>query len=172
MKWFTMRPDPGRGWGYSPGSVSTGSMTTAGLAGLGVASFHLGERPAEVEMLLASGVDWLARNFVVDANPRNDSWQYYYLYGLERAGRLLGKDFFGPYEWYRDRPRVGASGSDHAHHRPGAVGRVATEHSAGSLCAPRPVGAIPGRCDCGKGRPQPSGNNPVESPSASVGAPT
>ena len=28
-------------------------------------------------------------------------WQFYYLYGLERAGRLAGIRFFGQHDWYR-----------------------------------------------------------------------
>src|SRR5262249_39428481 len=29
-------------------------------------------------------------------------WKYYYLYGLERAGRLSGLRFFGEHDWYRE----------------------------------------------------------------------
>ncbi len=29
-------------------------------------------------------------------------WKYYYLYGMERAGRLAGVRFFGPHDWYRE----------------------------------------------------------------------
>ncbi len=30
------------------------------------------------------------------------SWHYYYLYGLERVGRLSGRRFFGNNDWYRE----------------------------------------------------------------------
>ncbi len=29
-------------------------------------------------------------------------WKFYYLYGLERAGRLSGVRFFGQHDWYRE----------------------------------------------------------------------
>ena len=53
------------------------------------------------------GVKWLANHFSVKTNPpvmQTDSplWHYYYLYGLERAGRLTARRKFGPYDWYRE----------------------------------------------------------------------
>jgi len=32
----------------------------------------------------------------------NTRWQYYFLYALERAGRLSGRRFFGAHDWYRE----------------------------------------------------------------------
>jgi hypothetical protein len=32
---------------------------------------------------------------------QSQTWKYYYLYGMERAGRLAGIRFFGPNDWYR-----------------------------------------------------------------------
>ena len=29
-------------------------------------------------------------------------WPLYYLYGVERAGRLSAQRFFGPHDWYRE----------------------------------------------------------------------
>ena len=46
---------------------------------------------------LARGIDWLANHFDVKQNFGNgQQWKYYYLYALERAGRLAGVRFFGP----------------------------------------------------------------------------
>ena len=51
-------------------------------------------------------IAWLARHFSVMANPmgyqRGNRNQLYYLYGMERTGRLAGRRFFGPHDWYRD----------------------------------------------------------------------
>jgi hypothetical protein len=51
---------------------------------------------------LQFGIDWLAHNFQVGQNVgAGQQWKFYYLYGLERAGRLAGIRFFGPHDWYR-----------------------------------------------------------------------
>jgi hypothetical protein len=45
----------------------------------------------------------MSTNFMVNQNINNgQSWLYYYLYGLERAGRLSGRRFFGNNDWYRE----------------------------------------------------------------------
>src|SRR3712207_7148123 len=46
------------------------------------------------------GLAWLAAHFSVKENPPNQSWHYYYLYALERVGRILDTEFIGPHEWY------------------------------------------------------------------------
>ncbi len=52
---------------------------------------------------LQRATDWLARNFHVGQNAGNgQQWKFYYLYGLERAGRLTGQRFFGEHDWYRE----------------------------------------------------------------------
>ena len=51
---------------------------------------------------LQRGIDWLARNFQVSENAGGgQQWKFYYLYGLERAGRLAGIRYFGTHDWYR-----------------------------------------------------------------------
>ena len=51
---------------------------------------------------LAKGIDWLANHFDVQQNFGNgQQWKFYYLYALERAGRLGGVRFFGQNDWYR-----------------------------------------------------------------------
>ncbi|MBN2492536.1 MAG: VWA domain-containing protein [Planctomycetes bacterium] len=105
LRWYVDGHNPGRGWGYGQRHTTTGSMTTAGLAGLAVTCFRLGETSPEAERALAEGVDWLGRNFRLDANPSSNSYHFYYLYGLERAGRLLGKEFLGAREWYPEGAR-------------------------------------------------------------------
>ena len=54
-----------------------------------------------------NGVDWLRRHFTVQGNPSSSArhsrlWHYYYLYGLERAGRLSARRKIGEHDWYRE----------------------------------------------------------------------
>ena len=104
------------GWSYTPGhNPSTGSMTCAGISSLIIAGsrryegleFLQGEairdcgRGAGNRPLLRA-IDWLAANFRVGENiSQGQVWKHYYLYGMERAGRLAGVRFFGQNDWYR-----------------------------------------------------------------------
>jgi len=109
------------GWGYTPNSGggssgSTGSMTTAGIASLIISAGVLGRGGATVQgdrilcfqrpdsrasEQITRGIDWLAREFSVNANPRSGSWLLYYLYALERVGRMTNQRFLGRHDWYR-----------------------------------------------------------------------
>lgn len=104
-----------RGWSYVAGGKgwedkSTGSMTTAGLAGMIICKARLEQsrdrrvRTAifEINRSIRDGCAWLAKNFSVSANPKSGSWHYYYLYGLERAGVLSAVDEFGKHDWYEE----------------------------------------------------------------------
>ncbi len=103
-------------WTYHPDTPnSTASMTSAGVSSLvitGMRRFQ-GQEYLEGEVIhncgkggtnpnLNRGIDWLARHFQVGQNyGMGQQWKYYYLYGLERAGRLAGIRFFGQNDWYR-----------------------------------------------------------------------
>lgn len=112
-------------WSYQGSNRGTGSMTVAGVSSLVIASLHL-DRNKEVVRgnhvercgtvrepeAVRRGLEWLGARSgiqigptgVVDriTNPGNGSWILYYLYGLERAGRLSGRRFIGHYDWYRE----------------------------------------------------------------------
>lgn len=107
------------GWGYIPGVSNdpTSSMTCAGISSLvitGLKRFQGQEimlpngevrncGKGGLNVPLQGGMDWLARNFHVNQNwNRGRLWMYYYLYGLERAGRLTGQRYFGAHDWYRE----------------------------------------------------------------------
>ena len=107
----------GAGWAYSlGGSNTTGSMTVAGIASLTIIQSFLREEPPdgrldccgdagddEVQQAIDAGVRWLGSRFRIRSNPEADrQWALYYLYGLERAGRLSGRRFFGDHDWYRE----------------------------------------------------------------------
>jgi hypothetical protein len=105
-------------WGYVPDDTGTGSMTCAGIGGLAICSAALESgdatvengrviccRPHEVDHKLDLAIDWLASRFSVTRNPSAGSAMaalYYYLYGLERAGRLTARRFIGEHDWYRE----------------------------------------------------------------------
>jgi hypothetical protein len=103
------------GWGYNPGEQSArGSMTVAGLSTIAITTRMLQDdsdvdaqgRPDCCTLpapngAMEQGRRWMADNFSVRSNPAFGEWYYYYLYGLERAGRLSGVRFFGRYDWYR-----------------------------------------------------------------------
>jgi Domain of unknown function (DUF4159) len=104
------------GWGYTPGHLqSTASMTCAGISSLILSGSrrYEGLEYLQAESVrecgkggynsnLARGMDWLATHFDVKQNFGNgQQWKFYYLYALERAGRLGGVRFFGQNDWYR-----------------------------------------------------------------------
>jgi hypothetical protein len=103
-------------WGYTPENpASSASMTCAGISSLIIAGMrrYQGQESLQGDRIqncgrggfnknLAMGIDWLARNFQVRQNfGGGQQWKFYYLYGLERAGRLSGVRFFGEHDWYR-----------------------------------------------------------------------
>ena len=56
---------------------------------------------AENSLDATSGT-WLASHFHVGQNyGQGQIWKHYYLYALERTGRLSGVRFFGQNDWYR-----------------------------------------------------------------------
>lgn len=105
-------------WGYFPGEPGTGSMTCAGIGGLvicraalesGDAAIENGRvvccRPHQDDQKLDMALQWLASRFSVTRNPHAGAGQaalYYYLYGLERVGRLTARRFIGDHDWYRE----------------------------------------------------------------------
>lgn len=112
------------GWCYhTGGSDNSGSMTVAGLSTIATTSRMLQDdsdvdadgrpdccRVIPPNVAMQRGRQWLAERFSVNSNPGSSNWHYYYLYGLERAGRLSNVRYFGRYDWYRQGARyfVGA----------------------------------------------------------------
>jgi RNA polymerase sigma factor (sigma-70 family) len=105
-------------WSYTPDSnVPTASMTCAGISSsAAVRAKHERDCAGEIyqdgavqncgaggpDFVLQRGTDWLANHFRVDENfGAGKQWTFYYLYVLERAGRLTGNRFFGKFDWFR-----------------------------------------------------------------------
>ena len=95
-------------WGYSGGG-GTGSMTCAGIGSMMMALDAANSTDARVrgdrieccldappgDDTVAKGMRWLGRNFTTSQNPGSGSGtRLYYLYGIERIGRLTGNRFF------------------------------------------------------------------------------
>lgn len=109
------RPDGS--WGYTPesGQPSTASMTCAGISSLIITGLkrYQGQEFLQGETIRDCGkggintnvqrsLDWMANHFFVGQNYNyRQQWKYYYLYGLERSGRLTGQRYFGEHDWYR-----------------------------------------------------------------------
>ena len=107
-------------WGYLQAwEHGTGSMTCAGIAATVICNGHVNEPNAiiknglvqccqarEDDDALERALRWLGNNFSVRRNPglrqTEGTWRYYYLYGLERVGRLTARRFIGEYDWYRE----------------------------------------------------------------------
>ena len=114
--------NPDNSWGYRRDESGTGSMTCAGISAMIIVSgaVHQADARAEgdrIECCARGGADddsiqraleWLAANFSVSRNPgaQSQSWLLYYLYGVERVGRLTARRFIGRHDWYRE-------GADH-----------------------------------------------------------
>ncbi|HEV3343860.1 MAG TPA: DUF4159 domain-containing protein [Pirellulales bacterium] len=111
--------NPNGSWGYKPGTAGTGSMTCAGIAALVITSDRLnhGDAEADGDQISCCGqqkdnapldraLNWMGRNFSVHTNPgirgATQGWLYYYLYGVERTGRLTNQRLLGGHDWYRE----------------------------------------------------------------------
>ncbi|MBA4016692.1 MAG: prenyltransferase [Pirellula sp.] len=102
-------------WGYFTGQPGSGSMTCAGISALLMAREKLAEGDAKVsgetveccvehttDNAIARAMGWLGRNFSVYQNPGDAGHILYYLYGLERVGRLTNSRLIGNHDWYRE----------------------------------------------------------------------
>lgn len=122
--WLRTQKDDGS-WGYYEDQPSTGSMTCAGIASLIVTMDKLPEYQGDATITgdsvaccgkqanidrLELAFDWLGRHFSYTRNPGpENSHLLYYMYGVERVGRLSGRRFFlsgtrlaDRHDWYRE----------------------------------------------------------------------
>lgn len=99
------------GFGYQDGHELTGSMTTAGVAGLSLCAAALRAQKkgtpkqfAEIDAGIRNGFLWLQEHLTVRRNPGPvhvwPNWHLYYLYGLERACELNQIAWIGGRDWY------------------------------------------------------------------------
>jgi len=127
-RWSTMQNLSGS-WGYTPNSPGTGSMTCAGLTSMIIAQKRLKLGDVEINNDAVNccaagsptphidrGFQWLGRNLSLHTNPSEGGGGHnnflYYLYGVERVGRLSGRRFLGDHDWYREGAEVLVSYQD------------------------------------------------------------
>ena len=132
LEYWEKRQLSSGGWSYS-GNVARGSMTCAGIASVVIATRQLKGSGAKIvngqcvcgdppsAAVVTEGLKWLGRNFSVKNNPiagmslmdRRSEKNFYYLYAMERVGRITGQRFFygvanksgsarSKYDWYRE----------------------------------------------------------------------
>jgi Domain of unknown function (DUF4159)/Prenyltransferase and squalene oxidase repeat len=116
--WLSIRNKDGS-FPYNASPLSTdvrGSMTCAGIASLVIVGSQLDGseawadnkinccgQDASNDHEINAALRWLTANFTVHSNPGNlGQFHLYYLYGLERAGRMTGQRFLGDHDWYRE----------------------------------------------------------------------
>jgi hypothetical protein len=128
--------NPDGSWGYQPDFPGTGSMTSAGIGAWVICSQRVADPTARVDGgaaqcclppteddVLERAVVWMGRNFSVRRNPGGGAgqWHLYYLYGLERVGRLTARRFLGEHDWYREGAELLVSQQDpFSHHWQGS----------------------------------------------------
>ncbi|MEM1067429.1 MAG: DUF4159 domain-containing protein [Planctomycetota bacterium] len=117
MKYWVDRQLGNGGWSYRSRPVPTGSMTCAGVASIIIARGRLGGETSSIvgdqiqccggeasaDDPVERGLAWLGRQFTLEVNPGGDKFTFfYYLYALERVGRLSGRRLIGEHDWYRE----------------------------------------------------------------------
>ncbi|MCB9887413.1 MAG: hypothetical protein H6838_18120 [Planctomycetes bacterium] len=105
-----------RGFGYKAANAGPayGSMTAAGVTGLGLCREMLtadgGKAPAKLDNALRAGLAWLSRERSVRWNPgpvtQRHEFFFYWLYSLERACQLNHVALLDDWDWYHDGAQV------------------------------------------------------------------
>jgi hypothetical protein len=111
LRYFLKTQNQDGGWGYYFNGMkdkSYASMTSAGVCSVAICRAGLGlKEPLKVQPVQA-GLIWLGQNFKADENAfatkshvaDPERWLYYYLYSIERAGRIAGVEELGRKKWY------------------------------------------------------------------------
>lgn len=106
------------GWAYANRMDPSGSMTCAGIASTIICRGRLSSGSSRIDGNtirccgegaddedIERGLQWLGDRFTVRSNPGPRSLSqnlYYYLYALERVGRMSGRRLLGDHDWYRE----------------------------------------------------------------------
>jgi hypothetical protein len=118
---YMLASQVGGGWGYDRGGDRGPrfTMTCAGLCNLMITGMDLevGKQHMEDGVIrdcgkydanrpVADALRWIGAHFPAEIQPGNvrhdldTIFPFYYLYGVERTGRLTGRRFFGGHDWY------------------------------------------------------------------------
>lgn len=100
------------GWGYyfngGKDKESYSSMTCAGVCSVAICRYGLGSKNAVKDDAVQRGLRWLGAYFKADDNYNITKshvadptrWLYYYLYSIERVGKIVGVEELGKAKWY------------------------------------------------------------------------
>lgn len=94
------------GFVYHSGRQASLSMTAAGIAIVEMCRQTLGDKVKarlrdDCDRAVREASAWITSRWTLDDNPGDSKvWQFYCIYGLERAGTLLDVDRFGDHDWY------------------------------------------------------------------------
>jgi len=93
------------GFSYRRGGGATASMTTAGLSVLAICSERMGiSLPKgirnEMEGARTQGLAWMDAKMKWAQNAGQNGHHYFFIYGVERVGALLGLRIIGGVDWY------------------------------------------------------------------------
>lgn len=112
LKYYKSTQLPNGGWSYhAPGGGASATMTTAGVCGLLIASNDMRATRTswppdkcglyEEDRNITKALDLIGRTLLPNNKIENQPHLYYFLYGLERTGRLSGRRLLGEHDWYR-----------------------------------------------------------------------
>ena len=147
--YWEMKQNQSGSFSYTPetNSQPTASMTCAGISSLVITGLKRFQGQEFLEgnevrncgkggfnLRLQDATTWISRNFSVFENRgQGQQWKFYYLYGLERAGRLTGQRYFGEHDWYREGAEILVRLQDPAEGFWRGVGAEAAPHIATSF---------------------------------------
>lgn len=118
--YWRKRQNKNGSWHYETPALASGSMTCAGIGALSIVELASGTgdatvsedgtvsccQPQDNDPAIQKGLEWLGRNFSVRGNPVGRAVtqraHLYYLYAMERAGRLTARRFISQHDWYRE----------------------------------------------------------------------
>ncbi|MBI4711868.1 MAG: terpene cyclase/mutase family protein [Planctomycetes bacterium] len=115
VKWLKGVQVGDGGWSYvNPNEgPSYGSMTCAGICGLAIALCY-SEQDFQNDGSIQRGLNWLGNNLKYANNPGASNsimkgfgpgdlvWHYYFVYGIERVGAVLGLEEISGHNWYKE----------------------------------------------------------------------
>jgi Domain of unknown function (DUF4159) len=116
--WLRTQREDGS-WAYTESEPSSGSMTCAGIGCVVICTSKIQSGDAQVvgdsveccgsqseDAAVERAMQWLGRYFSSTRNPSTLNlrrrYLFYYLYAVERVGRLTGRRFIGRHDWYRE----------------------------------------------------------------------
>jgi hypothetical protein len=113
LRWWQECQNADGGWGYDDPRLgklapdpekSWGAMTAGAVGALAIYAYTLDRVWVEAKTpdSIPRGTAWLAKNLAFDRHPQQPAnvFHYYWIYAVERAGRLLETETFGAKEWY------------------------------------------------------------------------